>query len=229
MITWMTTISDVLKSQFNVDVELINASEIESLNKEIGGNLFDPNIDKAFIYNGKVYVNSTIARPSDLLHEHVHLILGMIKSNPDLGNNYENLLNLVINTNEGRRMYKKIKESYPGISEMDLREEVFANLFSNYIRGNVNLETKEVFDTNDKTLKNITETIFDTKIENINSFYGSKLTVIFNKFNKEVAKLMSRKDLDFGSTQQSRRISNYINQQISEYNKDQKNGIREDC
>jgi len=125
----------------------------------------------------------------------------MIKSNPDLGNNYENLLNLVINTNEGRRMYKKIKESYPGISEMDLREEVFANLFSNYIRGNVNLETKEVFDTNDKTLKNITETIFDTKIENINSFYGSKLTVIFNKFNKEVAKLMSRKDLDFGSTQ----------------------------
>ena len=42
---------------------------------------------------------------------------------------------MIMNTNEGKREFNKIESSYSGISEMDIREEVFANLFGNYLSG----------------------------------------------------------------------------------------------
>lgn len=216
---WLDAISVALQNQFNVPVHIVSANEVEAMN-----GVADPNTDKAFIYNNEVYVNSSIATTNDLLHEHVHLILGILKSNPELRKNHEGLINLVANTEEGKREISRISERYNGLSEMDLREEAFANLFSNYIRGEVDIETDKVFNASEKELEKITKTIFNNDIYDIKSFYSGGLISIFNKFNKEVSKYMqSNEDIDFGNTQNSRKISNWISEKINA------NEITEEC
>ena len=210
---YMDAISRVLQKQFGVTIHLETSSSI----KENFKNIADPNIDKAFIYNGEVYVNTTIASTKDLLHEHVHLILGILKSNPELRRNYESLLRLVVSTIDGQKELVKVSELYPQLSEMDKEEEVFANLFSDYVRSHTGKEATKVFTSQDKELKKLTRTIFNTNISDIKAFYSERLTDIFSKFNKEVAKCLES-SIDFGSTQQSRKISNWINKQIKNGN-----------
>lgn len=215
---WLNAISKALQNQFGVQIHIVTANEVE----EMG--IADPNTDKAFIYNGEIYVNSTIASTNDLLHEHVHLILGILKSNPDLRKNYEGLVNLVANTKEGRQEKSRIAERYSNLSEMDLREEVFANLFSHYIRNQTSIEAEQVFNSSEEELERLTKSVFNTDIYDIKSFYNGGLISIFNKFNREVSKYMqSTEDIDFGITKDSRIISNWISKQI------ETGLIKEDC
>lgn len=208
---WMEAISTTLNNQFGVPIHLLTSEEVS---KQLS-NVADPNIDKAFIYNGEVYVNTSIASTNDLLHEHIHLILGVLKSNPELRSNYEKLLNLVLNTDEGKFTLNKLQDRYQGLSQMDLAEEVFAKLFSNYVRRNTTMQTDQVFNTSENQLKQITKSIFNTNIGDIKDFYGKSLISIFGKFNKEVAKMLQSPDLDFGSTKNSRKISKWISDQVS--------------
>lgn len=208
---WMSAISTALQNQFGVPINLVTSEEVS---KELRG-IADPNIDKAFIYNGEVYVNTSIASTNDLLHEHVHLILGMLKSNSELRGNYERLLNLVLSTDEGRFTMNKLRDRYSELSQMDLAEEVFAKLFSNYVRRHTSLQTDQVFNASEEQLKKLTKSVFNTNIGDIKDFYGKSLISIFGKFNKEVAKILQSPDLDFGSTKNSRKISRWISDQIS--------------
>ena len=63
-------------------VNLLTASQIAEKFPATGKIHIDPNIAKAFIYDGEIYVNTTIASGDDLLHEYTHIILGVLKSNP---------------------------------------------------------------------------------------------------------------------------------------------------
>lgn len=211
---WMSAISTALQNQFGVPINLITSEEVS---KELKG-IADPNIDKAFIYNGEVYVNTSIASTNDLLHEHVHLVLGMLKSNPELRGNYERLLNLVLSTDEGRFTLNKLKDRYSGLSQMDLAEEVFAKLFSSYIRRHTSLQTDQVFSASEDQLKKLTKSVFNTNISDIKEFYGKSVTSIFGKFNKEVAQMLQSPDIDFGSTKNSRKISAWISKQVADGN-----------
>lgn len=211
---WMSAISTALQNQFGVPINLITSEEVA---KELKG-IADPNIDKAFIYNGEVYVNTSIASTNDLLHEHVHLVLGMLKSNPELRGNYERLLNLVLSTDEGRFTLNKLKDRYSGLSQMDLAEEVFAKLFSNYVRRHTSLQTDQVFSASEDQLKKLTKSVFNTNISDIKEFYGKSVTSIFGKFNKEVAQMLQSPDIDFGSTKSSRKISAWISKQVADGN-----------
>ena len=215
---WLDAIAKSLYNQFGVQIHIVTANEVAQMK------VADPNIDKAFIYNGEIYVNSTIASTDDLLHEHVHLLLGLLKSNPELRKNYESLVNLVADTKEGTQEKARIAERYQGLSEMDLREEVFANLFSRYIRNQTSIETEQVFNSSETELERLTKSVFNADIYDIKSFYGGGLISIFNKFNKEVSKYMQdTEDIDFGATKQTRIISNWISKQIE-------NGlIKEEC
>ena len=211
---WMSAISTALQNQFGVPINLITSEEVA---KELKG-IADPNIDKAFIYNGEVYVNTSIASTNDLLHEHVHLVLGMLKSNPELRGNYERLLNLVLSTDEGRFTLNKLKDRYSGLSQMDLAEEVFAKLFSNYVRRHTSLQTDQVFSASEDQLKKLTKSVFNTNISDIKEFYGKSVTSIFGKFNREVAQMLQSPDIDFGSTKNSRKISAWISKQVADGN-----------
>ena len=211
---WMSAISTALQNQFGVPINLVTSEEVS---KELKG-IADPNIDKAFIYNGEVYVNTSIASTNDLLHEHVHLVLGMLKSNPELRGNYERLLNLVLSTDEGRFTMNKLRDRYSELSQMDLAEEVFAKLFSNYIRRHTSLQTDQVFSASEEQLKKLTKSVFNTNIVDVKEFYGKSIISIFGKFNKEVAKMLQSPDIDFGSTKNSRKISAWISKQVADGN-----------
>ena len=217
VITWMQAISEALAKQFGVNVHLMTASEIkESLSK-----VADPNTNKAFVYNGEVYVNTTIAKTTDLLHEYIHLILGVLKSNPEFRQNYEQLMLTIVSTDEGKNLYNTLQETYSESSQMDIMEEVFAKMFSGYVRNNITMDTKEIFQASEDTLEDATETIFNTKVSDIRKFYGENPITIFAKFNKDVANVLSKGNLDFG--QSTRIYSNYISKQIKEGN------IKEEC
>lgn len=223
VITWMSAIKQVLENQFpGVKIELLTAEQVSDLRIAKDG-LVDPNIDKAFIYNGNIYINTTIAKSTDLLHEYTHIILGCLKTNPDLVENYEKLVTYISNTTQGQKLLDDLRLSYPDISEMDLREEVFSTLFSDYVRGRVTQDSKQAFYAAEKDINKITNSIFNTKIGDIREFYGETAISVFTKFNKEVAKLLRENDIDYDQIGLGRKYSNYISQQIKEGN------IQEEC
>jgi hypothetical protein len=90
---------------------------------------------KAFIRDGKIYINTFAAKSSDLLHEYTHLLLGVLKADTESRSIYEQLLNMVNETPEGKRLFDELEWVYPGISVMDVREEVFAKLYGEYLSG----------------------------------------------------------------------------------------------
>lgn len=176
------------------------------------------NTTRAFIKNGEIYLNSTRCKATDLVHEYMHLILGMLRSDPTTRKNYEQLLYRIISSKEAQSALKRINQAYPNISEMDKYEEVFVDLFSNYfINNNLN-----IFDTNE--IKKLTETIFGQKIDDINQFYTGNVSQVFIKFNKDIASWLSNdNNISWEKSKTYRQLSNYISEQIK------KGEIKEAC
>lgn len=217
VITLISAISKVIQDKFNVSVNMRTSEEIIQQFPDI-----DANTAKAFIRDGQIYINTTIANSSDLFHEYSHLLLGILKSNPNLRGNYEQLLYLVA-SKVSKEELDKLRDKYEDISQMDLMEELFVKKFSEYIMNTVNPDLKQIFISQDKFLKDATKIIFNNEIDNLQTFYGKSLDTIFMRFSSDVASLLETKGLDFSSTKTSRLYSNWISKQI-------KNGeIKEEC
>lgn len=218
ILTILTAISESFKSKFNTNVHILNESELKEKFPDIDEGV------KAFIRNGEIYVNLLAAKSSDLLHEYTHLLLGVLKSNPESVYAYEELLNMVVSTKEGRILAENISENYPDLSEMDLREEVFATLFGQYLQGrgsDINEIFKEKYDYLLKKNKNI----FDlTSEDDLKQIYNKSLISIFERFSSDVANKLNQNDgLAFAETVNTRKKTNWINKQI-------KDGfIKEEC
>lgn len=214
----ISAIGQVLNSQFGVSINMLTSSEVKEMFPDI-----DANTAKAFIRNGQIYINTTIAEATDPLHEFTHLILGVLKSDPQLIRNYEQLMYIVSNTDEGRRKIQKLREIYDSISEVDLMEEAFVDLFSSHILGQLNPNFERIFTSVDTYMQDATKIIFNNPIQDLNTFYGQSLQTVFRRFNSDVASLLEQKDIDFVGTQQSRKLSNWISKQIKE------GEIKEEC
>lgn len=204
----MNAISQVLADKFNVQINMQTSEEIAQNFPDV-----DANTAKAFIRDGQIYINTTIARSSDLLHEYSHLILGVLKTNPELRRNYEQLMYLVASQVSEEEM-NKFRRRYEGISEIDLMEEIFVKKFSDYIMGNINPNLQEIFISQDRFMKDATKIIFNNEIDNLQSFYGRSIESVFTRFSSDVAQLLQTKGLDFSSTKTSRMYSNWISKQI---------------
>ena len=103
VITLMSAIDKVLSEKFGVTVNMYTSEEIKERFPDV-----DANTSRAFIRDGQIYVNTTIAKSTDLLHEYTHLILGVLKVDPELRRNYEQLMDIVSKTKEGKETLKKI-------------------------------------------------------------------------------------------------------------------------
>lgn len=217
-ITLIKNISESFKSKFGVNVHYLNKNEIQEQFPEIEEGI------KAFIRNGEIYINTFAAKSSDLLHEYTHLLLGVLKSNSDSRTIYEQLINMVMETNEGQYEFDRISSSYSEISEMDIREEVFANLFGKYLQGRGS-EIDRIFMEQEKYLKKENQNIFDLTSEmDLKTIYNKSLSSIFGRFSSDIAsKLKENNGLDFSETINTRKKSDWINKQIKEGN------IKEDC
>lgn len=217
-VTLINNIATSFADKFGVKVHVLNKEQLEEQFPDIDEDA------KAFIRNGEIYINTFSAKSSDLLHEYTHLLLGVLKSNEKSRGIYEQLLDMVVSTNEGRALFDKIEFSYEGISEMDIREEVFAHLFGDYLSGRGS-DINNIFVEQERFLKEETGTIFDLSSDSdLRSIYNKSLKSIFGRFSSDVAtKLKEDNGLDFSTTVKSRKMSDWVNKQIKE------GKIKEDC
>lgn len=211
IVSLMSAINSVLtdKNKFGVTVNMQTSEEIKTNFPDI-----DANTSRAFIRDGQIYVNTTIAKSSDLLHEYTHLILGVLKSDPNLRSNYEQLLDIVSRTKEGKEMIKKLRSRYDTASEIDIMEEAFAKLFSEYIMGKISPQLDQIFQGKERFLKDATKIVFNNEIADLKSFYGKTLETVFTRFSSDVSTLLNQQGLDFESTKTSRMYSNWVSKQI---------------
>jgi hypothetical protein len=142
------------------------------------------------------------------------------------------------NTKDGDNTIKYIRDSYPNISEMDLREEAFAKKFSNYLRGKMTNDSlfvenskyrKGTLSNNSKEILDLvkegTRTIFDLEGSyDLRDIYNKSIQEIFGRFSYDISnKLREDTGLDFSSTLETRKKTNWINAKIAS------NEIKEDC
>lgn len=120
------TLIKYLQDTLGVKINLTNTYSSKML---IGSNA------KAYIYNGEIYVNIDRATNADLIHEYGHLILGTIKQ-VDNGL-YQALINSITESPSFKEEFTNVQISYPGRAYQDLLEEVYCNMFGQYVGGNI--------------------------------------------------------------------------------------------
>lgn len=214
-IKFLTALSTILQQQIpGIKVNVETSSTI----KELFGDI-DTNTTRAFIRDGEIYLNSTLCKATDLLHEYTHLILGMLRANETTRSNYESLLLRIISSNDPsvKAELKNVQEAYPNISQMDMYEEVFANLFSKHLIDH----DIPIFTTNEGEMRQLTETVFGQNIatpEDMQKFYTGSIESVFKRFNKDIAALLATKNLSWEDSRNYRQLSNYISDQIKQGN-----------
>lgn len=172
---WEST-AKALKDTFGVDVNIMTQSEIEDkFNSQYSK-------EKAFIKGNSIYINSTLANTSDLFHEYIHIIMGYMKTNKDLREEYERILQAVWNATENK---DKIMELYKGYDFIDILEENFAIKFGEYINGHVGNDIKSLFRSTE-ILDEVKTTIFDKSPFDLEELGKHPLSEIFSRFSSEI-------------------------------------------
>lgn len=90
---------------------------------------------RAFIHNGKIYINAEKGDYTDALHEWTHYILASMKwsENTDVRERYYKIVSLVSN----HPRFNIIAEKYPWAHGSDLQEEVLVNLMQMWMQNKV--------------------------------------------------------------------------------------------
>lgn len=92
---------------------------------------------KAFIKDQSIIINTTTADISDPLHEYAHIFLGLIKAQDF--KLYKALIYDVLsrrNPREIERLRKQKQKLYEGMANIDIDEEIFADIYSKFIMNN---------------------------------------------------------------------------------------------
>lgn len=131
----LTYFANKIESRFGIPTQVLNKQTIS----EKYGTKF-PNKDiskeKAFIIDNTIVINLELATKQDVAHEYMHVFMGIVKSQPDLQEDYFALLQeLVENTEQGQQQlqqYQNVSE-YSDMARVDLYEEVAANIMGEYL------------------------------------------------------------------------------------------------
>lgn len=126
----LTYFANKIESRFGIPTQVLNR---QSISQNYGTEFVDK---KAFISNGEIVINLELATKQDVAHEYMHVFMGIVKSQPDLQEDYFDLLqDLVENTEQGQQQlqeYQNVSE-YSDLARIDLYEEVAANIMGEYL------------------------------------------------------------------------------------------------
>lgn len=126
----LTYFANKIESRFGIPTQVLNKQSISQLYGAQFAN------QKAFISNNEIIINSELATKQDVAHEYMHVFMGIVKSQPDLQEDYFALLQeLVENTEQGQQQlqeYQNVTE-YSDMARIDLYEEVAANIMGEYL------------------------------------------------------------------------------------------------
>lgn len=208
IITVLNDVVELLRNKMEVDIKILTAQEIENM-PEISENT------KAFIKDGKIYINGSLASAEDAIHEYTHLFLGILKhQNFEV---YQSLINKTMEAKDFSYIKRDLKNLYPNLAESDLNEEVFAKKFSEYLAGR---NKDSIFKEVQQQTNNSVKTIFDLATEeDFNSLYKGNVYNIFKRFSSDIGKMINtHDDLDFSVGTYYRKAANWISQQIKNQN-----------
>ena len=126
----LTYFANKIESRFGIPIHVLNK---QNISQNYGEQFVDK---KAFISNNEIVINLESATKQDLAHEYMHVFMGIVKSQPDLQEDYFYLLqDLVENTEQGQQQlqeYQNVSE-YSNLARIDLYEEVAANIMGEYL------------------------------------------------------------------------------------------------
>lgn len=134
-----------IQDRFNIDTRVLNTEVIKSFIRDNTSYTKDTEVNllasqRAFVVNDKfgdpiILINSDNARQSDIAHEYMHIFMGIVRANPNLQEQYTQLLIDLINTKEGQDQLQQYQglSVYKGLAQIDLMEEVAANVMGKYL------------------------------------------------------------------------------------------------
>lgn len=126
----LTYFANKIESRFGIPTQVLNK---QAISENYGEQFADK---KAFISNNEIVINLELATKQDVAHEYMHVFMGIVKSQPDLQEDYFDLLqDLVKNTEQGQQQlqeYQNVSE-YSDLARIDLYEEVAANIMGEYL------------------------------------------------------------------------------------------------
>ncbi len=126
----LTYFANKIESRFGIPTQVLNK---QAISENYGEQFVDK---KAFISNNEIVINLELATKQDVAHEYMHVFMGIVKSQPDLQEDYFDLLqDLVKNTEQGQQQlqeYQNVSE-YSDLARIDLYEEVAANIMGEYL------------------------------------------------------------------------------------------------
>lgn len=126
----LTYFANKIESRFGIPIHVLNK---QNISQNYGEQFVDK---KAFISNNEIVINLESATKQDVAHEYMHVFMGIVKNQPDLQEDYFDLLqDLVENTEQGQQQlqeYQNISE-YSDLARIDLYEEVAANIMGEYL------------------------------------------------------------------------------------------------
>lgn len=133
----LTYFANKIESRFGIPTQILNK---QAISEKYGAKFPNKDIskEKAFIIDNTIVINLELATKQDVAHEYMHVFMGIVKSQPDLQEDYFALLQeLVENTEQGQQQlqqYQNVSE-YSDMARIDLYEEVAANIMGEYLSG----------------------------------------------------------------------------------------------
>lgn len=215
-----------IQDRFNIDTRVLNTEAIKSFIRNNTSYIKDTEVNllasqRAFVVNDKfgnpiILINSDNARQSDIAHEYMHIFMGIVRSNPNLQEQYTQLLTDLVNTKEGQDQLQQYQglSVYKGLAQIDLMEEVAANVMGKYLVNPEKYPNNEAFEAFRAFLEK--NTFHQDLSENIIDFSNS-----VNMYD-ENSKLKQYEIKKADKTNTERLLTNYIQRNMSKQ-------IMEDC
>lgn len=165
-----------------ITVEITNNQKLKDMKDDNGNPLFE-SVDKirAFLHNNSIYINQNKASIQDLIHETLHIMLGVLKVKDY--NKYKNLIEYYESTKIKRTdsLRKQVKETYKNLAYEDQIEELVVIHWSRH------LEKGSLFYFSDQNH-------FEKELENLSSEFNN----LYRSIQKNI-KNKERSDFEFGS------------------------------
>lgn len=215
-----------IQDRFNIDTRVLNTEAIKSFIRNNTSYTKDTEVNllasqRAFVVNDKfgdpiILINSDNARQSDIAHEYMHIFMGIVRANPNLQEQYTQLLTDLVNTKEGQDQLQQYQglSVYKGLAQIDLMEEVAANVMGKYLVNPEKYPDNETFEAFRAFLEK--NTFHQDLSENIIDFSDSI------SMYDENSKLKQYEIKKANKTNTERLLTNYIQRNMGKQ-------IMEDC
>ena len=129
----MHTAAQYFNKKYGVDVNVLSKEELDQFVEEYGKTHKGFSLGKdtrAFVLDGKIYINGAKANVSDMFHEMGHIFLGIVKAkSPEA---YNHLIEYFKEkyTDRYLNMMGSIDDAYKGFSKQDKIEEVIVSIMA---------------------------------------------------------------------------------------------------